>query len=216
MAHVLQQILYQSPLSLYLKATGILTLIGGFNAAYSEVRGANLTYSKFSQTGQVKEAKRISSRNAMLICYWPVLIATSLFPLSKLEYSGSTGLLSSMGMKQAGSPRLLTLSSALTIHSLKEYWRQVLFLHRYSGDMTLQTALGISFGYLFQTVNLLYAQQLSEGLQSPARDLMWNQIDLDSRHLPIESRQIETKIERLIDSNIDGRLGYCLKGSVPL
>ncbi|GLJ24750.1 hypothetical protein SUGI_0473120 [Cryptomeria japonica] len=160
MAHILQQILFQSPPSLYLKATGILTLIGGFNAAYSEVKGTNLTYSKFAKTIEVKQAKKVSSRNGMLICYGPASVASSAFLLSKLGYIGSTG------------PHLLTLASALTIHFLKREL-EVLFLHRYSGDMPLQTALLISFSYFFQTVNLLYAQQLSEGMRPPGRDLMW-------------------------------------------
>ncbi|XP_059076431.1 uncharacterized protein LOC131072756 [Cryptomeria japonica] len=172
MAHVLQQILFQSPPSFYLKVTGILSLLGGFNGAYSEVRGSNLTYSKFAQAREVKEAKKISSRNGMLICYAPALIASSLFLLSKLEYIESTGLLSSMGVKQEASPRLLTISSALFIHFIKRVL-EVLFLHRYSGDMPLQTALLISCSYFFHTVNVLYAQQLSEGMRPPARDLMW-------------------------------------------
>ncbi|GLJ24749.1 hypothetical protein SUGI_0473110 [Cryptomeria japonica] len=115
MAHILQQ----SPPSLYLKATGILTIIGSFNAAYSEFRGANYTYSKFAQTRQVKEAKKISSRNGMLICYGPSLVASLVFLLYKVEYIGSTDLLSSMGMKQGAGPHLLALASALTIHFLK-------------------------------------------------------------------------------------------------
>ncbi|XP_057864900.2 uncharacterized protein LOC131072686 [Cryptomeria japonica] len=151
MAHILQQ----SPPSLYLKATGILTIIGSFNAAYSEFRGANYTYSKFAQTRQVKEAKKISSRNGMLICYGPSLVASLVF----LLYKGA-------------GPHLLALASALTIHFLKREL-EVLFLHRYSGYMILQTAFSISFVYFFQTVNLLYAQQISEGLQPPGRDLMW-------------------------------------------
>jgi steroid 5-alpha reductase family enzyme len=55
---------------------------------------------------------------------------------------------------------------------------QVLFIHRYSGDMTLQTALLISCSYLFTSVNLLYAQQLSESMRPPAMDLTWLGIGL--------------------------------------
>ncbi|KAH9331479.1 hypothetical protein KI387_003587, partial [Taxus chinensis] len=160
MAHLLQQILFQSPPSLYLKAAGVSTLLGGFQAAYSEVKGANLTYSKFSSSKEVVEpGKRISSRNGMLICYAPSLIASSVWLLTAMTGAGA-------------GPRLLLLGSAFSIHFLKREL-EVLFLHRYSGDMPLQTALLISSSYFFQTVNVLYAQQLSEGTRPPAIDMMW-------------------------------------------
>ena len=55
---------------------------------------------------------------------------------------------------------------------------QVKFVHRCSGNMTLETALLISSSYLFTSANLLYAQQLSESMSPPPVDLTWMGIGL--------------------------------------
>lgn len=164
-----------------------MTLLGSLQTGYSEARGLNLKYSKFAQaTGE--NAKRISGRNGMLICYGPSLAISSLFLLYKLEevkvlpplILQSTGLLSfvsTVGLDSAGDLRMIALASALTIHFLKREL-EVLFVHRYSGDMTLGTALLISCSYLFTSANLLYAQLISESLWPPVMDLAWLGIGL--------------------------------------
>jgi hypothetical protein len=131
MAQLLHHILFQNPPSIYLKATEIMTLLGSLQTGYSEARGLNLKYSKFGQASD-ENAKRISSRNGMLICYGPSLAISSLFLLFKLEdvkfippsILQSTGLLSfvsTVGLDQASASdlRLIALASALTVHFLK-------------------------------------------------------------------------------------------------
>ena len=60
----------------------------------------------------------------------------------------------------------------------KIIYMQVMFVHRCSGNMTLETALLISSSYLFTSANFLYAQQLSESMSPPPVDLTWMGIGL--------------------------------------
>lgn len=188
MPQFLHQILFQNSPSIYLKLTEVVTLLGSLQTGYSEARGLNLKYSKFAQATD-QNVKKISSRNGMLICYGPSLAISSLFLLYKLEgvkvipplIPQSTGLLSvlsTVGLDQnAGDLRMIALASALTIHFLKREL-EVLFVHRYSGHMTLQTALLISCSYLFTSANLLYAQLVYESIWPPVMDLTWLGIGL--------------------------------------
>jgi len=50
---------------------------------------------------------------------------------------------------------------------------QVLFVHRYSGNMPLDTAVTIGTSYLLSTVTMIYAQHLSRGLPDPPVDLLY-------------------------------------------
>jgi len=50
---------------------------------------------------------------------------------------------------------------------------QVLFVHRYSGSMPLDTAVTIGTSYLLSTVTMIYAQHLSRGLPDPPVDLLY-------------------------------------------
>jgi hypothetical protein len=52
--------------------------------------------------------------------------------------------------------------------SLKYVPCQVLFIHRYSGNMPLATAATISSSYLLSTVNMIYALHLCRDLPDPA------------------------------------------------
>ena len=49
---------------------------------------------------------------------------------------------------------------------------QVLFIHRYSGRIAIDTAIFISFVYSLEAVSFFYVMQRSEGLPSPTVDLM--------------------------------------------
>jgi very-long-chain enoyl-CoA reductase len=49
----------------------------------------------------------------------------------------------------------------------------VLFVHRYSGSMPVDTAVTIGTSYLLSTANMIYAQHLSRGLPDPPVDLLY-------------------------------------------
>ena len=49
---------------------------------------------------------------------------------------------------------------------------KVLFIHRYSGNMPLNTALAISSSYLLSAITMIYAQHLAVGLPDPTTDLL--------------------------------------------
>lgn len=53
------------------------------------------------------------------------------------------------------------------------FFSQVLFVHKYSGTMVLETALLISFSYFTSTTTMIYAQHLSQGLVEPQIDLKY-------------------------------------------
>jgi len=129
MAQLLHQIFFQNPPSVYLKVIEVITLLGNLQAGYSETRGFNLKYSKFAHAKD-ENAKKISSRDGMLICYGPSLAISSLFLLYKLEQVEfipplilqSTGLLSFVSTVGVDASDLcvIALALALTIHFLKK------------------------------------------------------------------------------------------------
>ena len=50
---------------------------------------------------------------------------------------------------------------------------QVLFVHKYSGAMVLDSAIVISLSYFLSTVSMIYAQHLTQGLSDPPIDLKY-------------------------------------------
>ncbi|KAK6933636.1 3-oxo-5-alpha-steroid 4-dehydrogenase, C-terminal [Dillenia turbinata] len=68
--------------------------------------------------------------------------------------------------------RFLLLSSALTIHFFKRDF-EVLFIHKYSGMMVLDSVVPISLSYFISTVSMIYAQHLTQGFPEPPIDLKY-------------------------------------------
>lgn len=50
---------------------------------------------------------------------------------------------------------------------------QVLFIHKYSGGMVLDSAIPISLSYFLSTATMIYAQNLTQGIPEPSVDLKY-------------------------------------------
>lgn len=66
--------------------------------------------------------------------------------------------------------RIFLLKSALTLHFFKRNF-EVLFIHKYSGKMALDSAILISISYFSSTALMIYTQNLSKALPQPSTDL---------------------------------------------
>ncbi|VFQ81258.1 unnamed protein product [Cuscuta campestris] len=147
--------LYPPPPSLYLAAMSAINFFALSNAGLKETRGKHMNYSKFyrSRSGQ-KSPARISSRTGMAIFYAPAFLAGAasfwIFPVADFRF------------------RLV--SAALTIHFFKRLL-EVMFLHKYSGSVDVETTITISLSYFTGTANMIYSQHLVRGFPDPRVDL---------------------------------------------
>lgn len=120
--------------------------------------GNHLQYSKFwnLKPSSSKKQIKISSRTGMLLLYTPAFLAgfTSFFVFP------------------GGGIRFLLLKSAITLHFLKRVL-EVLFVHKYSGGMILDSAALISGFYFFGTASMIYNQHLTVGFPEPLIDLKY-------------------------------------------
>ncbi|XXG42529.1 hypothetical protein AAC387_Pa01g2792 [Persea americana] len=156
---ILQGVLFPPPPSLYMTAMSVVGLVAVSYCGLAEVRGKHLQYSKFwnvQSKGKGKEGIKLSSRAGMLLLYTPAFVAGA----------------ASLAFYPSPSLRFWLLSWALTIHFLKRVL-EVLFVHKYSGGMILDSAILISLSYFTATVNALYAQYLAEGTPEPQIDLKY-------------------------------------------
>ncbi|XP_040991611.1 3-oxo-5-alpha-steroid 4-dehydrogenase 2-like [Juglans microcarpa x Juglans regia] len=148
--------------SLFITALSVINLTSSAYIGFSEVRGKHLLYSKFwnaisSESGRRKgEQITLSSRTGMLFLYTPTflvgLASFVLFPLQDL--------------------RILLLVSAITLHFFKRVL-EVLFVHKYSGRMVLDSVIVISSGYFVSFASMIYAQHLTQGSSEPPVDLKY-------------------------------------------
>ncbi|URE05793.1 3-oxo-5-alpha-steroid 4-dehydrogenase [Musa troglodytarum] len=162
-------IFYPPPPSAFVAAMSVISCASLAHSGLSEVRGRHLQYSKFWNTGRPSDdarRARISSRAGMLLLYTPALASAA----------ASFGVL-------AGE-RSLLLGLALLLHFFKRdfevctisflvdcFRSYVLFIHQYSGNMMLDSAIPISLSYFLSTVCMIYAQYLTQGAPEPAVDL---------------------------------------------
>lgn len=159
---IMQKIIFPAPASGLMTAISAASFIGITASGISEVRGKHLQYSKFWKAGSqnrsplIKQIK-LPSRAGMLLLYAPAFLAGAasffLFP--------DEGL------------RFLLVQLAVSIHFFKRIF-EVLFIHKYSGGMILDSALTISLSYFVSSAFMIYAQHLTHGSTEPAVDLMYS------------------------------------------
>ncbi|XP_061337551.1 steroid 5-alpha-reductase DET2 [Gastrolobium bilobum] len=159
---VLLKLLFPAPPSRFVSAMSVISLVSLANTGLSEIRGKHLNYSKFwnvnvnNNNSNEKRQMKLSSKAGMLLLYTPAFLAGAasffIFPHHAL--------------------RSIILQSAVTLHFFKRIF-EVLFVHRYSGFMVLDSAIPISLSYFLSTATMTYAQNLTEGLPEPPIDLMY-------------------------------------------
>ncbi|KAJ6720064.1 UBIQUITIN CARBOXYL-TERMINAL HYDROLASE [Salix viminalis] len=133
--------------------------LGSGTAATSTGPGCQRFTPKFWNLNTEKSSRKqikLSSRTGMLVLYVPAFLSGAvsfvLYPNHDL--------------------RLFLVKATLTIHFFKRVV-EVLFVHRYSGGMEVESLITITLSYFISSVFFIYAQQLAQGLPEPAIDLMY-------------------------------------------
>ncbi|XP_020197576.1 uncharacterized protein [Aegilops tauschii subsp. strangulata] len=157
-------LLYPPPPSAFVTAMSVVSFASLASAGLSELRGQHMTYSKFWHvvSGQQQNkggtgGAQLAGRHGMLVAYAPALVAAA---ASFVVPGAVEGL------------RAELLAAALAVHFLKRVL-EVLFIHRYSGNMPLNTALAISSSYLLSAITMIYAQHLAVELPDPTTNLLY-------------------------------------------
>ncbi|AED92234.1 steroid 5alpha-reductase-like protein [Arabidopsis thaliana] len=150
---------YPPPPSILLNCMSVVGVAALANIGWSEIRGNHLKYSKFGVSSSSPQPQKerfgsISSRNGMLLLYTPAFLAAA----------------SSFFVVPSDDLRFLLLKSALALHFFKRVF-EVLFIHKYSGGMAIDSALTISSSYFSSTALMLYSQNLTLGLTEPSFDM---------------------------------------------
>ncbi|KAJ4882721.1 3-oxo-5-alpha-steroid 4-dehydrogenase family protein [Raphanus sativus] len=157
---------YPPPPSILLNTMSVVGLVSLAKVGWSEVRGIHLKYSKFNnnkassspssspQQPQKPPLGSFSSRTGMLLLYTPAFLAAA----------------ASFFLVPSDDLRFLLLKSALALHFFKRIF-EVMFIHKYSGEMAIESALTITSSYFSSTALLLYSQNFTLGLTEPAFDL---------------------------------------------
>ncbi|CAH8386732.1 unnamed protein product [Eruca vesicaria subsp. sativa] len=150
--------LYPPPPSILLNTMTVVGLAALTNMVWSEVSGNNLKYSKFNNASSQKQRfGSISSRTGMLCLYTPAFLAAS----------------ASFFLSPSEDLRFLLLKSSLSLHFFKRIF-EVLFIHKYSGEMPVDVAFTITSGYFSSTALVLYSQSFTLGLPEPTLDLKFS------------------------------------------
>ncbi|XP_065870430.1 uncharacterized protein [Euphorbia lathyris] len=148
---------YECDFNLVISEICLMSSVSLMILGFAEVKGKHLLkYSKFWK-GNTKQMK-LSSRNGMLLAYTPAFLA---------------GFASFFLFFDEGV-RFFLLRSALTIHFFKRIF-EVVFVHKYSGGMDVDSAVTIGLCYLIATGTMIYSQHLTqvEGYGQPHIDLSY-------------------------------------------
>ncbi|KAL5720422.1 hypothetical protein ACHQM5_013376 [Ranunculus cassubicifolius] len=155
---LLYNFLFPPEKSIFITAMCIISPALGAISAYLEIIGNHMQYSKFGNTGSQskKNEIKLSSRSGMLIAYTPAFLA-GIFTLAIYSEDG---------------PRFILVDLALTIHFFKRIF-EVLYIHKFSGSMSLDSIIPISLGYFLSAVTTIYGQHLTHTLPEPPFDLKY-------------------------------------------
>ncbi|KFK25833.1 hypothetical protein AALP_AA8G168100 [Arabis alpina] len=158
---MVKSFLYPPPPSILLNSMSVVGLAALAKIGWSEIKGNHLKYSKFnnaSSSPQTQPQKQsfgtISSRTGMLWLYTPAFLAAS----------------ASFFVLPSDDLRFLLVKSALALHFFKRVL-EVLFIHKYSGGMAVDSAFVITSSYFSSTVLMLYSQNFTLGLTEPGFDM---------------------------------------------
>ncbi|KAK7270957.1 hypothetical protein RJT34_26502 [Clitoria ternatea] len=149
--------IFPPPASIVVSAMTVISFVSMAKVGFSEIRGNHLNYSKFWNVNTTGRRQiKLSSKAGMLMLYTPAFLA---------------GFASFWIFPHEGV-RSVMLQSALTLHFFKRII-EVLFVHKFSGGMLLDSAIPITLSYFLSTATMIYAQHLSQGLPEPPINLMY-------------------------------------------
>lgn len=154
-----------------------LNILSGFASFGASSSGSTTEYSKFASES-LKEApqSRISSKSGMLLFYSPALFLSAIYFASSIfgiDFESALHLPFSIGVNgDTTSLRLTLLSTVVMAHFLKRVL-ETLFLHKYSGYMSVSSARIIPVHYFLTTLSMLWCQFLVEPLPSLSINLIW-------------------------------------------
>ncbi|XP_065871547.1 steroid 5-alpha-reductase DET2-like [Euphorbia lathyris] len=154
----MSKFLFPAPSNWFVSAMSVVSLVSLANAGLSEIRGNSMKYSKFFNETEKKNKKihKVSGRNGMLIAYTPAFMSA----------------VASFAIFPDEGVRALLVKSALTFHFFKRIL-EVVFIHKYSGGMEVETAIPISLSYLISAVTMVFAQHLTQGYAGPEIDMSY-------------------------------------------
>ncbi|CAH8387729.1 unnamed protein product [Eruca vesicaria subsp. sativa] len=164
---IVTSFVYPPPPSILLNTMSVVGLVSLAKVGWSEVRGNHLKYSKFNNNKSSSSSSSpppqpqkhglgsFSSRTGMLLLYTPAFLAAA----------------SSFFLVPSDDLRFLLLKSALALHFFKRIF-EVMFVHKYSGEMAIDSALTITTSYFSSTALMLYSQSFTLGLPEPHFDLI--------------------------------------------
>ncbi|XP_057512952.1 uncharacterized protein LOC130795013 [Actinidia eriantha] len=158
MIPIMQSFVFQQPDSVLIRTMPLITLISLSYLGFSEIIGKHLQYSKFWNVNPQSNSNqtKLSSKTGMLMLYGPACLAG----------------FASFALFPDGGIRFLLLKLALTIHFFKRIL-EVLFVHKFSGGMSLDTAIIISVAYFASTASMIYVNHLTLGFPEPLIDLKY-------------------------------------------
>nr|TKR66442.1 hypothetical protein D5086_0000311320 [Populus alba] len=159
MASMLSCVIFPPPPSLIISVMSVVSLVAISGLGISEILGKHLQYSRFWNLNSEKSTRmqiKLSSRTGMLVFYVPAFL------------SG----VASFVLYPNHDLRLFLVKATLTIHFFKRTI-EVLFIHRYSGGMDVESLTPITLSYFTSSVFVIYAQHLAQGLPEPAVDLKY-------------------------------------------
>ncbi|KGN52161.1 3-oxo-5-alpha-steroid 4-dehydrogenase 2 [Cucumis sativus] len=154
----LSEFVFPPPASAFVNVMTVVSSAIVAVVGLSEARGKHLKYSKFWSSNNANTDRKsfnLSAKLGMLVAYIPAFLA---------------GVVS-LWLFPSEDRRILLLKSALVLHFFKRNL-EVLFLHKYSSKMAVDSVITISFSYFSSTAIMIYTQHLSQGLlREPPIDL---------------------------------------------